>query len=253
MDVYSRLTGNLTHSSKSRLKQRCGPCRHKSKTMASGPLLNRDTEKSILHKIQNFIQLHDLSIKGKTVFFMLLVTFSIDTKLEAVPVFESEIEFDLPDKVIQPAGRNSFLNDFIPFPCSWLRDLELSETQYSEWIPYQDLRYKFMEQRYNVVGGSYIPGSIGFPFRQNVKLYVIVLGNDEKEDKSIDIQGQIDKKIISNNIISHTFLSSGFLPDISIQAYYNSNILIGINTVPEPSSIILFAFTAFGYLYLKKR
>jgi hypothetical protein len=244
MDVYSRQTGKYNYSLKSRLKPRCGPCRHKTKTMASGPLLNRNTLQYFTHRIQNFIQLYDLSINRKAVYlFFMLVTFFIDTKLEAVPVFESEIEVELLDMLIQPAGRNSFMNDSIPFPCSWFWDLELSETQYSEWVPFQDLRYRFLEQRYNIVGGSYLPGSIGYPLKQNVKIYVIVLDNDEKEDKSIDIQEQIGKKIIPNDIISHTFFSSDVLPNTSI----------GINTVPEPSSITLFAFTAFWYLYLKKR
>ena len=207
----------------------------------------------LLHKIGSIVK--DGFLWGTTGFIvpaaLLLCT---SARIEAVPVFDRNVEFEFSSIGNSAALANSFMNNSILYRYPWWVSTGVKDASNVEWIAAQDFRYSAIEKvLYNFLGGSYEPGSVGAPFRPDFE-YVVVVPVEETEDAgNADISAHFNKAFYSSDINKGvTFPSETFIND-SIYAYQQEAARFNINAVPEPSSILIFSVMSFGYLWMKNR
>ena len=256
-DESSRQSGEYRYELKSRRIPRLGPGENFYIPVAPGPRAVVNYVPRIAPSLINQPKRIFLSPIGNFRFFLLscLLLFCINVKVEAVPVFETQIELDLPYADNCAWGTSSFAYDSVLYRYPWWINPGLSDAANVEWIPAQEFRYKAIENiLYNFLGGSYEPGSVGHPFRPDFKYLVIVEfeGNDDDEQCD-DSLSQPPGKQLSSDIISGRLFHSDTLRYTSMETNLQEPARFNISEVPEPSSVFLFTITAFGYLWLKNK
>ena len=168
--------------------------------------------------------------------------------------FETEIELEIPG-IYNWAVANSFTNDSILYRYPWWISCGLRDAANIEWIPAQEFRYRAIEHvLYNFVGGSYEPGSIGRPYKPDFKYSIIIAQSEDAEDKDcLDVTRQPKEISQSSDIVTGRRFPWDKLQNTSIRINNQNVEIVDTNAVPEPSSITLFCFTAFGYLLMKNK
>lgn len=248
----SRQMGVNINERKSRLKPRLGPGEKLSKPVAPGPRATENVMNKFLHNLDSCEKKDFLTTTTRFMFLAALL-FCINARTEAVPVFDREIEFELPCIDNCAANANLFMNNSILNRYPWWVSTSVKDASNVEWIPAQEFRYSAIEKvLYNFLGGSYEPGSIGCPFQRNMK-YIFIPVEESQDEQNTDIQVNLNKFSYSPGINEGGTFPSSNLTYNSILTNRQDASRFDIHAVPEPSSILIFSIMTFGYLWMKNR
>ena len=191
-------------------------------------------------------------LTGSTRFIVLVAfIFYINAEIEAVPVFEREVAYELPCIGSCAAAANSFMNESILYRYPWWVSTNVKDASNVEWIPAQEFRYKAIENvLYNFLGGTYEPGSIGCPFQRNLR-YIFVPVEESQNEQNTDNMVNLNKFYYSRDINEGVTFPVETFMNYSINTHQDAA-KFDIQAVPEPSSILIFSIMTFGYLWLRK-
>jgi hypothetical protein len=206
----------------------------------------------LLHNFSSF-EKEDFPASATRFIVLAALLFCTNAKIEAVPVFETGIEFELPCFGNSAAVANSFMNDSILYRYPWWVSTSVRDASNVEWIPAQEFRYSAIEKvLYNFLGGTYEPGSIGRPFHRNLR-YIPVPIEEPQDAESTEVSAYFNKTPYPGDMAAGgKSPGAGFL-NRSIYTNQQEAARFNIHAVPEPSSILIFSIMSFGYLWMKNR
>lgn len=208
-DEGSRSVGERRYGKKSQNQLRYIPGEESYNPVAPGFCAGKNFNHNLQSTILRTILSEFAKTKVKSIAFAsaALVLLCIHANVEAVPVFDTDIADKWPGIISYGPGRNSFEDNSLANRYPWWIHDDLKEVDNIEWIPSLDFKYKFTENLlYRFVGGSYEPGSIGWPHFEHYPAIPVIYTTREY----VDFWGRFN---ISNKPAEKGDILSTFIED----------------------------------------